>query len=380
MGFGAPEIALITETWAAVQALPAQTVGGLLFKHIFEQADVSAMFSFGRVPGFDPSPDAVAANTGVQDHGAKVVATVTVAIGMLTDLDNLVPVLKDLGAKHAKYGVLAAHYPVVGGAFLKTLSIVSTPHLELRTRLPMGFLPFSSRSRRLSPRVDRAWVASTHPRWPPPTPQCGVSLKKQCLLVRRRPRKRQSMEITCPRLHPRGRRRWLQHNFPQMIGTPTPIPRRELRLRLLDAPARSTVITTVHDRSVKSSREPSVFSSIVPCFSDRSFEVTKSYFLMTLSAERGPLCPLSSRLLSFPFWLLRAISCNPALGMLLHFLTFSFRRDVVARVLQGARARPSTSTARDAQRVQKVHGRAQDPCTFAIRLACQSSDALRSRP
>jgi hemoglobin-like flavoprotein len=84
---------------------------------------VSALFSFGREPGFDPSPDAVAANADVQKHGAKVVTTVGVAIDMLTTLDDLVPVLKDLGAKHAKYGVLAAHYPVVGKAFLKTLSV-----------------------------------------------------------------------------------------------------------------------------------------------------------------------------------------------------------------------------------------------------------------
>ena len=117
------QVALIQETWAAVQTLPATTVGGLLFKHIFEQADVSTLFSFGRKPGFDPSPEAVATNPDVQAHGAKVVGTVTVAVSMLTKLGELVPVLKDLGAKHAKYGVAAAHYPVVGGAFLKTLGV-----------------------------------------------------------------------------------------------------------------------------------------------------------------------------------------------------------------------------------------------------------------
>ena len=123
MGFGAPEIKIIQDTWEVVKTLPTETVGGLLFKHIFEQADVSAMFSFGRKPGFDPMPDAVAANPDVTAHGKKVVDTVSVAISMLTDLPKLVPVLKDLGAKHAKYGVAAAHYPVVGGAFLKTLSV-----------------------------------------------------------------------------------------------------------------------------------------------------------------------------------------------------------------------------------------------------------------
>ena len=37
MGFGEPEIKIITETWEVVKTLPAETVGGLLFKHIFEQ-------------------------------------------------------------------------------------------------------------------------------------------------------------------------------------------------------------------------------------------------------------------------------------------------------------------------------------------------------
>ena len=119
--FGSPQIALIHESWAIVKTLPAETVGGLLFKHIFEQADVSAMFSFGRAAGFDPSPDAVAANPAVQAHGAKVVGTVSTAVSMLEDLPNLVPVLKDLGTKHAKYGVADAQYPVVGSAFILSL-------------------------------------------------------------------------------------------------------------------------------------------------------------------------------------------------------------------------------------------------------------------
>merc|ERR1719197_1412591 len=51
----------------------------------------------------------------------KVVDTVGTAVGLLDDLDTLVPVLKDLGAKHIAYKVEPVHYPIVGGAFLKTL-------------------------------------------------------------------------------------------------------------------------------------------------------------------------------------------------------------------------------------------------------------------
>jgi hypothetical protein len=42
--------------------------------------------------------------------------------------------------------------------------------------------------------------------------------------------------------------------------------------------------------------------------------------------------------------------------MLLHFLTFSFRRDVVARVLQGARARPSTARPASAESARTGSG------------------------
>ena len=46
---------------------------------------------------------------------------VTTAVDMLNDLPALVPVLKDLGKRHVKYGVVPLHYDVVGGALLATL-------------------------------------------------------------------------------------------------------------------------------------------------------------------------------------------------------------------------------------------------------------------
>ena len=49
--------------------------------------------------------------------------TVGAAVGLLDDLPTLGPVLVDLGAKHIAYSVEAVHYPIVGGAFLKTLEM-----------------------------------------------------------------------------------------------------------------------------------------------------------------------------------------------------------------------------------------------------------------
>ena len=55
-------------------------------------------------------------------HATGVISTVNVAVGMLApDLDPLVGVLQGLGKKHKAYGVLPAHFDVVGQALLETL-------------------------------------------------------------------------------------------------------------------------------------------------------------------------------------------------------------------------------------------------------------------
>jgi nitric oxide dioxygenase len=48
-------------------------------------------------------------------------ATLKVAVDGLDRLDELVPIVEQLGIRHARYGVQPADYPVVGGALLWTL-------------------------------------------------------------------------------------------------------------------------------------------------------------------------------------------------------------------------------------------------------------------
>jgi hypothetical protein len=99
-------------------------VGVLLFKNIFRLAgpaagDLSKLFKFGREPGF--SLDKLDDCAGLKVHGKSVVDTVSAAVSLLTKLDELVPILLNLGKRHAGYGVVEGHYPVVGGALLATL-------------------------------------------------------------------------------------------------------------------------------------------------------------------------------------------------------------------------------------------------------------------
>jgi len=43
----------------------------------------------------------------------------------LRDLDDIVPDLEDLGARHVEYGAMAEHYPVVGEVLIGTMTEVA---------------------------------------------------------------------------------------------------------------------------------------------------------------------------------------------------------------------------------------------------------------
>ena len=53
----------------------------------------------------------------------KLMQMLTAAVKGLDRLDQLVPVVQDLGRRHATYGVTDAHYDTVGAALLWTLKM-----------------------------------------------------------------------------------------------------------------------------------------------------------------------------------------------------------------------------------------------------------------
>jgi hemoglobin-like flavoprotein len=52
----------------------------------------------------------------------KLYSVITLAVRSLDDMDALVPVLEDLGRKHARYGVLRPHYAAVCDCFLHIMN------------------------------------------------------------------------------------------------------------------------------------------------------------------------------------------------------------------------------------------------------------------
>ena len=72
------------------------------------------MFSFGAHADYRSTES-------YKNHTVKVASTLSTAVENLQNLEELVPILKNLGADHVPRGVVKDHYPVVMGAVMKAL-------------------------------------------------------------------------------------------------------------------------------------------------------------------------------------------------------------------------------------------------------------------
>jgi nitric oxide dioxygenase len=95
---------LVKQSFAKVAPI-AEQAAGLFYTRLFETApEVKPLF------------------TGdIREQGRKLMATIGLAVSSLDRLPQLVPVVQDLGRKHAGYGVRDEHYDKVGAALLWTL-------------------------------------------------------------------------------------------------------------------------------------------------------------------------------------------------------------------------------------------------------------------
>lgn len=90
------------------------------FADVVPLGDAAASLFYDRLFTLEPSlrrlfPD------DLQQQKRSLMATLQFAVESLDRLDQLVPIVEQLGGRHARYGVQPAHYPVVGSALLWTL-------------------------------------------------------------------------------------------------------------------------------------------------------------------------------------------------------------------------------------------------------------------
>jgi hemoglobin-like flavoprotein len=98
------QIDLVTSSWAAVRPM-ADSAAALFYARLFE-ADPSLRPLF---------------RGDLQQQGRKLMAALDLAVAGLPRWERLQPVLRQLGARHAGYGVKPQHYDTVGAALLWTL-------------------------------------------------------------------------------------------------------------------------------------------------------------------------------------------------------------------------------------------------------------------
>src|SRR6201991_5345746 len=98
------QIKLVQESFAKVAPISEQAAV-IFYDRLFEVApSVRAMF-----------PD------DMKEQRKKLMATLAVVVGGLTNLESILPAASALAKRHVGYGAKPEHYPVVGGALLWTL-------------------------------------------------------------------------------------------------------------------------------------------------------------------------------------------------------------------------------------------------------------------
>jgi hemoglobin-like flavoprotein len=90
------------------------------FKDVHPIAAVAAELFYDRLFTLDPSLRPLFKGDMVH-QGRMLMAMLNSAVNGLTNLDAMVPVVRQLGARHARYGVRTEHYATVGSALLWTL-------------------------------------------------------------------------------------------------------------------------------------------------------------------------------------------------------------------------------------------------------------------
>jgi len=92
------------------------------FAAILPIADDAAMLFYQRL--FEIAPELRSMfRSDMTEQRKKLMQMLTAAVKGLDRLDQLVPVVEDLGRRHAGYGVEDRHYDTVGAALLWTLEM-----------------------------------------------------------------------------------------------------------------------------------------------------------------------------------------------------------------------------------------------------------------
>lgn len=101
------QIELVQSTFSTLQPM-TETAGGLFYKRLFEIEPAAAGLFTG----------------DMQQQSRKFMQVLAVAVGSLSSMPTLVPIVQRLGLRHAHLGVTEEHYDSVQQALLWTLALI----------------------------------------------------------------------------------------------------------------------------------------------------------------------------------------------------------------------------------------------------------------
>ena len=138
---------LVIDSWTAL-APNRDAVGSIFYRHLFE---------------IDPSLRQLFSRVAMDDQTRKLVTMLDLIVHWIDVPERLVPVLKQLGERHTKYGVRDEHYGKVGTALLATLEEglgdAFTPNV--RSAWTEAFVLISSLMRRGAAKISGTFPALT---------------------------------------------------------------------------------------------------------------------------------------------------------------------------------------------------------------------------
>ncbi len=104
------------------------------FRLVAPIAEPAAQIFYARLFQRDPALKPMFAQTDIHAQGRKLMQAIGFVVANLRRPEALLPVVADLGRRHAGYGVQPAHYGTVGAALLDTLAEGLGPEFTPATR------------------------------------------------------------------------------------------------------------------------------------------------------------------------------------------------------------------------------------------------------
>jgi hemoglobin-like flavoprotein len=103
------------------------------FARVAPLTEQAAELFYGRLFELDPALSALFTGD-IRQQGRKLIQTLAVVVLGLEYFERLVPVLRDLGCRHVKYGVLPEHYAIAEDALLWMLDQMHGQAFTAETR------------------------------------------------------------------------------------------------------------------------------------------------------------------------------------------------------------------------------------------------------